>query len=117
MRENLAKYIELTDALGKHDVLREIFAHQERQQLLAQADHGQQAAAGAVILLIGLQVLGELEDASREQRDLNFRRTGVAFLAAVLADDFASFRLVHKNPLSLLRVRQPFRPDKERKTT
>jgi hypothetical protein len=40
-----------------------------------------------VVVLVLLQVLGELRDAVREQRDLDLGGTGVALGQGVLADD------------------------------
>ena len=42
----------------------------------------QQAAAGMVVLHVGLEVLGEVGDALREDRDLDLGRAGVAGLVA-----------------------------------
>ena len=47
------------------------------EQAAALADHDQQPAARAVILFVGLQMLGQMVDAMREQRDLHVRRTRV----------------------------------------
>ena len=41
-----------------------------------------------MIVLVGLEVLGQISDALGEQRDLDLRGTGVAFVRRVLADDF-----------------------------
>ena len=51
-------------------------------------DHLKQAAARVIVLLVGLEVLGEVGDAFRQDRDLDLGRTGVASGAGVLGDDF-----------------------------
>jgi uncharacterized membrane protein YhiD involved in acid resistance len=57
------------------------------QQAAALVDQLQQAAAAVVVLLVGLEVAGELLDAGGQQRDLDFRRTGIVGGALVLFDD------------------------------
>jgi hypothetical protein len=47
------------------------------QQAATLADHHQQPATGAVILLGGLQVLGQMVDALRQQRNLHIGGTGI----------------------------------------
>ena len=54
------------------------------QQAPALAHEHQQAAARVVVLLVLAQVLGELVDAGREQRDLDLGRPGVALVGRVL---------------------------------
>src|SRR4051812_41401077 len=48
------------------------------EKTAALADHLEQAAARMMILRVALEVLGEIGDAFAEDRDLHFRRTGVA---------------------------------------
>jgi hypothetical protein len=50
------------------------------EQAMALADHHQQSPAGTVILGVGLQMLGEVVDALREQRDLHVGGTGIFFV-------------------------------------
>ncbi len=47
-----------------------------------------QAATGVEILAVGAQVLGQVGDAGGDQRDLDFRRTGILGVLLVLLDDF-----------------------------
>ena len=63
MRQNL-----LTDAQLGNDstVTLDVLSHQIVQHLAALTDHLQQAAAGVVVLLVDLQVLGELVDTGSE---------------------------------------------------
>ena len=41
-----------------------------------------------VVLRVRLEMVGQVIDAFGEDRDLDFRRTGVAFLGRVLRNDF-----------------------------
>lgn len=50
-------------------------------------DQEEEATAGVMILLIHLEVLGELLDPLREDGDLDLRRTCVSLVELVLADD------------------------------
>jgi hypothetical protein len=63
--------------LGDRLVASQIGMLQIVEQAAALADHDQQATARAVIFLVGLQMVGQMVDAMREQRDLHIRRTGV----------------------------------------
>src|SRR4029453_1082534 len=58
------------------------------EQAAALVDHLQQAAARMVVLVVGLEVAGQRLDPAGEDRDLHFRRPGVALAAGVVADDF-----------------------------
>src|SRR5438128_778066 len=72
------------------------------------ADHHQQAAPRSVVLLVRAHVLVQLINASREQSDLHFRRSGVVGITAELVDDLrlAVLGNRHLNPhrLRLLRL-------------
>ena len=57
------------------------------QQVTAAADHLEQTTAAVVVVLIGLQVLGQVVDAGSQQSDLNLRRTGVTLVDGCLSDD------------------------------
>jgi hypothetical protein len=63
--------------LGDRLIAAQINRLQIFKQASALADHDQQPAARAVILFISLQMLGQMVDAMREQRDLHVRRTRV----------------------------------------
>ena len=79
MRQNL-----LTDAQLGNDstVTLDVLSHQIVQHLAALTDHLQQATTGVVVLLVDLQVLGQLVDASGQNGDLNLGRTGVSGVRA-----------------------------------
>ena len=57
------------------------------EQVAALTDHFEKAAAGMVVLLVDLEVFGELVDALGENGDLNLRRTGVGLMGAVCLDN------------------------------
>src|SRR5690554_3311220 len=59
------------------------------EKLAALIDHAQQAAARGVITLVSGEMLAELADARRQQRNLDFRGTRIASGALILRDDLA----------------------------
>ena len=60
---------------------------QVSQKVAAAANHLQQAAAAVMIVLVGLQVLGEVVDARRQQRNLHLGGTGVRVMHTGGSDD------------------------------
>src|SRR5207247_2123133 len=56
------------------------------QQPSPPADHLQQPTPRVVVLGVGLQVFGQLLDAPRKDRDLNFGRAGIGLAPSVVAD-------------------------------
>jgi len=119
----MAKFELLSDRL----IAAEVGALQVIEQAAALADHHQQTATGAVILLVALQMLGQVVDAlrqqgdlhvggtrvlgvrlevigqpvdaRREQGDLDFRRTRVTRGALVLLDDLRLLRNAYRHAL------------------
>lgn len=73
---------------GNRDKLFMVFATEILQKAFAFADHCKKTFTGAVVLLVGTHVFGDFRDALREKSNLNFRRTGVAFFAGELSNDF-----------------------------
>src|SRR5690606_20876511 len=57
------------------------------QQLAALADHLQQAPPRVIVLLVALEVLGQVRDALGEDRDLHLGRAGIALLRRVVPDE------------------------------
>ena len=57
------------------------------EQATALADQHEKAAARAVVFLVRLEVLRQLANAFAEQRDLDFRATGIAWMRPVLVDE------------------------------
>src|SRR5437762_2433666 len=74
-------------------ISRAVLVREILQQTVALADHLQQPATRGVILLVRLEMLGQLIDPLRQDRDLHFRRSCVFIVNAKIADDLA-FRLV-----------------------
>jgi hypothetical protein len=101
-----------TQLIGKLDVTGMVFFGKVSEELLAQTDHGEQTAAGAVILEVALQVFGEFGDACAQESDLHFGGTGITLFAGILLDDFSFDCFVHFFFLSVLRVPQQSFPDK-----
>src|SRR5688500_10166278 len=64
-----------------------VFPREVLQKAVPAADHLQQAAPRSVVLLVGLEVVGELGDALGEERDLHFRRAGVLLVRLVIFED------------------------------
>jgi hypothetical protein len=58
------------------------------QQTTALADHHQQTTAGAMILLVPLQVLGQAVNTLRQQRDLHISRAGILFVHPKILNSF-----------------------------
>src|SRR5215467_8311581 len=57
------------------------------QQPAAPADQQQQAAPAVVVMLVDLEVLGQVVDPPGQQRDLDLRRAGVTLTRRVLGDE------------------------------
>lgn len=66
----------------------DVFAAEIVQHVSALADHLQQAPAGMMVFLVGLQMFGEESDSLGEDSNLYFRRSGVAFMNGILFNDF-----------------------------
>ena len=60
----------------------------------------QQATTTVVVMLVGLQVLREVADPTREHRDLNLRAAGVSGLGAVFGDDLLLSGSVERHAVS-----------------
>src|SRR5690606_11624593 len=76
-----------TEPFDQRLVTRRVGSLQVVEQLAAAADHLEQAAARVVVLRVGLEVIGQLDDASGEQRDLDLGRAGVFRATLVVGDD------------------------------
>src|SRR5690349_24392394 len=66
------------------------------EQTPALADEHQETAAGVVVLLVGLEVVGETVDPLGEERDLHLGRAGVALVHLELLDQ--ALLLVRRQP-------------------
>ena len=56
------------------------------EQVSSVTDHLLQTAAAVEVLLVGLQVLGQVVDTGSQNGNLYFGRTGVSFVGCVLLD-------------------------------
>src|SRR5262249_8342026 len=76
----------------------EVLALQVVEQRAALADHLEEATPAVVVLVVVLQVLGQVRDALGQERDLNLWRTGVAWALLELRDGlgFANGRNGHR---------------------
>ena len=57
------------------------------EQATPLADQHEKAAARTVVFLVRLEVLRQLANALAQQRDLDFRAAGIAWMRAVLVDE------------------------------
>ena len=101
-----------TKFVGQLDVTGMVFFGKISEKFLAEADHGEQTATGAVIFEVVFQVSGEFRNAGAEESDLHFGGSGITFFTGILLDDFSLGGFVHFLFLSVLRVSQPSFPDK-----
>src|SRR3954452_121564 len=75
------------ETLDDRAVARDLGLLQVVQQPTALAHEQQQATTAVVVVLVRLEVVGEVADAVAEQRDLHLGRAGVALGRGVLGDD------------------------------
>ena len=68
-----------------------VLAFEVVEELPALGDHFQKATAAVVVLLVGLEVLGERRDARGQDRHLDFGRTGVAVLGRLVLHQLGLF--------------------------
>ncbi len=74
------------DAFDQLRVTVYVLALEVIQQPPAFSDHDDEAAPGMVIMLVDLEVFGEVADPFAQNRDLHLGRTGVARIRCVLLD-------------------------------
>src|SRR6266487_807663 len=102
-----ARGVSTTDAepLDQRLVAGLVDAPQIIEQLAALRHELEQAAPGMVVLDVGLEMLGQARNALREDRDLDFRHTGVAGFGGIILDAFrlAAGRQRHRASLFLHR--------------
>lgn len=65
-----------------------ISALQVVEQFPPLRDEQKKTTARTMVLLVGLEVLGKLRNASRQQRHLDFRRTNIFFVACICGHNF-----------------------------
>src|SRR5690606_15758986 len=87
-RGRFARLLAQTQLLDQGVVALHVLALEIIKQRTALVDHGQQAAARMVVLVVLLEVLGQVADPLGKDRDLHFRRTGIARCTSVVRNDF-----------------------------
>ena len=65
------------------------------EQRTALTDHLEEAAAGVMMLLVDLEVLGQVVDPLGKERDLNLGRTCVTLVSSILLHDSSLFFFQH----------------------
>ena len=75
------------EAIDQLPVLVSVGPLQVVEELAPPAHHTQQTAPGMVILYVGLEVLREVRDTRRQQRDLDLGRSCIAVRALILFDE------------------------------
>src|SRR5258708_4242643 len=73
--------------LDQRAVAADVLTGQILQQSPAAADEQQQPVAAVMVVLVHLQVLGQIIDPPAQQRDLDLRRAGVTLTSRVRGDD------------------------------
>lgn len=68
------------ESLDELAIARDILLRQIVEQLSAAGDHRLQTAAPGGVVAMRLEVLGEVTDSLRQNRDLDFRGAGVSFV-------------------------------------
>src|SRR5690606_34609043 len=75
------------EALDERAVAGDVDVLEVAEEATALTDEQQQATTGVVVVLVRLEVLREVLDALRQERDLDLGGTGVARVRGVLVDD------------------------------
>ena len=75
------------EALDQRTEALDVLLGQVLQQAATLADQDQQTTTGVVVVLVRLEVLGQVRDALGEHRHLDLRRTGVTLGGRVLLHD------------------------------
>src|SRR5690606_15471099 len=92
------------ELLDQGPVAGDVFVAQVLEQALTLADLQQQTTAAVVVVLVHLEVLGEVIDVVRQQRDLDLGRAGVGLAAGVLGDDLLLRGSVDRHSNSFIKV-------------
>ena len=73
----------------------DVYLLQVVEQVSSVTDHLLQTAAAVEVLLVGLQVCGQVVDAGGQNSDLNLGRTGVSLMGCVLLNQRELFVFLH----------------------
>ena len=76
------------EALNERTVAGDVGLAQVGKHATTATNQGHQATAGVVVVLVSLQVLGQVEDAPRKHSNLNLGGTGVPFGTSEFPNDF-----------------------------
>ena len=80
-----------TQLLDQGVVPLDVFLLEIGEQIATLVDHHQKAAARMVVFVVTLEVVSQVADALCEDRDLDFRTSGVALALGVIFDNFCFF--------------------------
>ena len=80
-----------TQLLDGSSVSLDVLALEVSEEVSSLTYHLQQASSGVMILLVNLQMLGEVIDPLGEDSDLNLGRTGVGVVSSVSFDNSCLF--------------------------
>ena len=58
-------------------------------------NHLEKSATAVMVLVIGLEMLGQIVDSVSKKRDLNLRRTGIALVSSILLNNSLLFVFHH----------------------
>ncbi len=92
-RSGLSKRLDVvanTELLDEGTVLFDVAVLDVLQETAALTDEHHEATTRVVVLLVHLQVLGQVADALGKNRDLHLRASGVAFALAEFFDELGS---------------------------
>jgi hypothetical protein len=78
-----------TEPLNDGAVAVDIRLDQVLQESTTLSDQDQQSATTVVVMLVGLQVSGEITDSTRQECDLHLWRAGISRAIAVFGNDFS----------------------------
>ena len=92
---SLAQLLAQVQLLNDRAVTLDVDLLQVAKKVSSVADHLQHAAAAVVVLVVGLEVLGQSVDAMGKDRDLNLRRAGVALVSSELGNNGLLFVFQH----------------------
>jgi hypothetical protein len=76
-----------TKSLDQRTVTCDVNALEVSEKAATLTDHEEQATTAVVVVLVLLEVLGEVLDALAENSNLNLRRTGVTWVGCILVDN------------------------------
>lgn len=80
-----------TETLNQGTVTVDVDALEVIKHTTTIADHQQQTTTGVVIMLVLLEVLGQISDTLGQQSNLDLRGAGVTLVGSVSLDDFLLF--------------------------